>query len=104
MHEEMTTIGHTALEGDTDLRTSTAIAKTACICLKFTRINYQKIISKIKYKEKKDICSFLSKTDLFQKFNSDLIEKLVNRLTILDFKKGDVIYRQDDLGNTLYVV
>lgn len=58
----------------------------------------------MKVKEKFDIISFLSHSPIFEKFSSEKIENIVNRLKVHEFIANDIIYRQNDSGNSLMIV
>jgi len=58
----------------------------------------------LKVKEKEDIVQFLSQSQIFDKFSSEKIENIVNRLKVLEFKANDIIYKQNESGNSLMIV
>ncbi|PMP70187.1 MAG: hypothetical protein C0176_08080 [Mesoaciditoga sp.] len=51
-----------------------------------------------------DISAIIEKSEYFSNFNSEMIGKLLSLSRILEFKKGEILFSEDNVGKNIYMV
>ena len=87
--------GEDCIINNVTFHTDKAEAKTNCILAELSKIDYESIIGKLNSMEKANMIHFLKGLNLFvDKYK--FIEKLQKKITIAYYKKGEIIYNQND--------
>jgi len=81
-----------------------AVAGTGCVVAQLTRAVYQNLIVRhqMKNRERRETC--LCKSRYLDTLNAEQIARLADVLDINDFEAGEVIVRQGEPGDELYIV
>jgi D-lactate dehydrogenase len=55
-------------------------------------------------KQKPTPCELLAKVDIFSSLNAESLELIVQKMTLVHYKKGDIICREGETGDRMYVI
>ena len=88
-------LGEDCIINKVTFHTDKAEAKTNCILAELLKVDYDSIIGKLNIIEKANMIHFLKGLNLFvDKYK--FIEKLQKKITLVYYKKGDIIFNQND--------
>lgn len=84
--------------------THTVTAREDSLCFAYDRASYKKMIASTAEKRFSQRVNFLRSSPLFGQLPNDLINKMAEALEEKHYKAGEIIIRQDEPGDSFYII